>query len=100
MRLTLIPLHNVFGAGFPACTEIDHLLALRGYLILLLKEQQSAGRSEMATANLREAVKEVSDRLEHGLGVNLLARPQAPRELFEFYYHNVSTVWKDLAALR
>ncbi|MBI2427103.1 MAG: hypothetical protein HYV34_04615 [Candidatus Kerfeldbacteria bacterium] len=92
MRLP-VSLSDAYGAAFPTYTEIDHALALRGYLCLRKKEIRDAGTMQ----ELDVAIDEVTNYLAWQLGVDLSAKPLAPRELFQHYLLTVSKTWRWLA---
>jgi hypothetical protein len=89
--MTIHGLKEYYGARFPQASELDHLMALRGYLFFLSKR---TGISREAQFKLSEAIDQVTSRLP---SVNL---PAAPRELFEHYRDVVSLHWGWLNWLR
>ena len=90
-------LREVFGAQFPQCSEIDHLLALRGLLFFF---RGKPGLSLESARRLSFAIDEVSAHLT-SLGLDLRDKSRvAPRELFEFYRDTISAQWRWLQSLK
>lgn len=95
-----IRLSDVYGAAFPRYNEADHLIALRGLLILWIKNARDKMMDDLSY-DLQDAIDHVSDILERDYRYDLKRhRVDAPRDLFEHYLFVVSKHWVPLAALR
>ncbi len=90
-------LSEMYGASFPAASEIDHLMAIRGLLIHYSKRQDLSldGRNKIS-----EAISEVTSVLRDDLKVVIASHPGAPRELFEHYLKHIAYIWRWLSELR
>lgn len=93
-----IRLSEYFGGAFPNETEVDHLLALRGYLFMILKQAQD-DRDNDRCERIKGWLTCVSNILEVDYRIDLSRKPQSSRGLFGHYLDVVSVHWKALREL-
>lgn len=94
-----IRLAAYYGADFPNFCEVDHLIALRGYLIMLIKQARERNDGDLHR-RIQASIDHIESMLERDYRVNTDRRLEAPRELFEHYMFVVAKNWRALRDLR
>lgn len=92
-----IGLRRMFGAQFPKDSEVDHAMALRGYLIFLLRQ---TGLTVPSNQRISQALRMVTEYLESDLEIVISERRSAAPELFAHYRNTISLHWQWLNELR